>query len=64
MFHSPAIIPEESVQHEIIRCIEVASHLYENNELDAIALLQAKAKNGHIFKRAFIRKVVKEGEAS
>lgn len=64
VFHSPAIIPDDSVQHEIIRCIRAAHLLYENNELDAIALLQAKAKNGHIFKRAFIRKVIKESESS
>lgn len=64
MFHSPAIIPHQLVIDEIIRCLQKAKELYEKNELDPIAVLQAKAKNRYIFNRAILRKILKQKRES
>ena len=64
VFHSPAIIPHQLVIEEIIRCIEKAIELYEKNELDAIAVSQAKAKNRYILYRAIVRKTLKQKRES
>lgn len=60
MFHSPAIIPHQSVIDEIIRCVRKAQDLYENNQSDPIAVLQAKAKNRYIFNRAILRRTFRQ----
>jgi len=52
---SPATIPEKEVQIEILRCLKIAFELLEDNSIDNIAVLQAKAKNNYILKRAFVR---------
>jgi hypothetical protein len=64
MFHSPAIIPHQFIVDEIIRCLQKAKELYEKNELDPIAVLQAKAKNRYIFNRAILRKILKQKRKS
>lgn len=52
---SPAMIPEQVVQKEVIRCLTAAIHANEDNSIDPIAVLQAKAKNNYVLKRAFVR---------
>lgn len=64
MFYSPAIIPHQLVIDEIIRRLQNAKELYEKNELDPIAVLQAKAKNRYIFNRAILRKILKQKRES
>ncbi|NIT35084.1 MAG: hypothetical protein GTN49_01060 [candidate division Zixibacteria bacterium] len=55
----PAVIPFPEVIKEIVRCLEIALLKYEKNELDRIAILQAKAKNKYILRRAQVRKSLK-----
>jgi hypothetical protein len=55
----PAVIPFPIVIKEIVRCLEIALRKYEKNELDRIGILQAKAKNKYILKRAQVRKALK-----
>lgn len=64
LFHTPASIPDKPIQLEIIRCIQEAYNLYERSELDRVALLQAKAKNFYIFKRAILRKYLRSGNSN
>lgn len=59
LLHCPASIPEEATQKEIIRCLAAAIKLYEANATDTIAVMQAKAKNNYILKRAFVRRSLK-----
>jgi hypothetical protein len=59
LLHTPAIIKNKVVQIEIIRCVNECVRLFENNKIDAIALLQAKARNNYINNRALIRKQIK-----
>jgi hypothetical protein len=54
----PAIINDANVQQEIIRCLEEAMIKFESNQLDTIALLQTKARNYFIKKRAILRKAI------
>jgi Glu-tRNA(Gln) amidotransferase subunit E-like FAD-binding protein len=56
LFHCPAVIPEEVVQKEIMRCLDTALNNYESGTFNPIAVLQAKAKNSYILKRAFVRR--------
>ena len=55
LLHCPATIPEDIVQKEIIRCLIAAVHLYEDNAIDPMAMLQAKARNNYVLKRAIVR---------
>lgn len=55
LLHSPAAISEKEVQKETLRCLKEALHNYENNAVDEITILQAKAKNNYILKRAVVR---------
>jgi hypothetical protein len=64
LLHSPAIIHHQLVIDEIIRCLEKAKEMYEQSELDPLALLQAKAKNRYIFNRAIVRKTLKQKRES
>jgi hypothetical protein len=64
LLHCPATIPEDVVQKEIIRCLAAAIHLYEDNKIDPIAVLQAKAKNNYVLKRAFVRHTLKRNRAA
>lgn len=59
LFRCPAIIPYKEVQTEIIRCLNRVIELFDLNELDSITLLQAKARNRYIHKRAFLRRIVR-----
>jgi hypothetical protein len=52
---SPATIPNEVIQREIIRCAGVACNGYEAGSLDLIALAQAKAMHRSVLKRAAAR---------
>lgn len=63
ILHCPATIPEEEVQKEIMRCLIVAIHSYEDNLIDPLAVLQAKAKNNYILKRAIVRHTLKSNSA-
>lgn len=63
LLHCPALIPDEATQKEIIRCLAAAIKLYESNASDSIAVLQAKAKNNYILKRAFVRKSLRDKQA-
>lgn len=53
---SQAIIPQKEIILEIIRCIDEVIELFEKNELDHIPILQSKARNHYLFKRAFVRR--------
>lgn len=55
LLFSPAMIPDDDIIEEVIYYAEILKTKYENNELNPIALLQSKARNRHLFKRAFIR---------
>lgn len=55
VLHSPASIPDDEIQKEIIKSVAKAAHLYEDNATDPIAVLQAKAKNNYCLKRAIVR---------
>ena len=55
---SLAIINDNAIQLEIVRCIDEAVNLFEKNKLDPIALLQTKARNNYIKNRALIRKSI------
>lgn len=59
LLHCPAVIPEQIMQNEIMRCLSTAINLSETNTIDPIAVLQAKAKNNYIFKRAFVRSTLR-----
>lgn len=59
LMHTPAVIENKSVQLEVIRCVNECVQLFENNKIDTIALLQAKARNNYINNRALIRKQIK-----
>ena len=54
LLRCPAIIPNNEIQKEILRCLTIVTSAYENNSIDEIALLQAKAKNNYTFKRALV----------
>ncbi|MBI5055324.1 MAG: hypothetical protein HZB61_01720 [Nitrospirae bacterium] len=60
MLHCPAAIPEKIVQTEIIRCLSIAINHSETNTIDPIAVLQAKANNNYILKRAFVRSLLRK----
>ncbi len=60
MLCCPAVIPEQVMQKEILRCLSTAINLLETNTIDPIAVLQAKAKNNYIFKRAFVRSMLRK----
>ena len=64
LLHCPATIPEDIVQKEIIRCLIDAVHLYEDNAIDPMAILQAKAKNNYVLKRAFVRHTLRRNRAA
>ena len=64
LLFSPAIIPDDDIVKEIILYVEILRAGYENNELDPIAVLQAKAKNRYIFNRAILRKTLKKKRES
>jgi hypothetical protein len=63
LLRSPASIPEDEVQKEIIRCLVEAIHSYEDNLADPLAILQAKAKNNYILKRAIVRHTIRNKNA-
>ncbi len=60
LLHCPAVIPDEVVQKEIIRCLDTAINNYERGALNPIAVLQAKAKNSYILKRAVVRRSLRD----
>lgn len=62
ILHSPAIIKDQKVQLEIIRCVETLVDLFETNRLEPIALMQAKARNSYINNRAILRRLIKSHE--
>lgn len=59
VLRSPAIIDEPKVQKEIIRCLGEFLSAHEDSALDELAILQAKAKNNYILKRAIVRHIVR-----
>src|SRR5262249_50129688 len=59
VFVAPASIPDQAVQDEIIRCVREACALIEEGKADLVSVLQAKAKNRYILKRAFMRQFLK-----
>ncbi len=62
VLHSPATIPEDEIQKQIIECLISAVHLYEDNLADPVAILQAKAKNNYILKRAIVHHTIKNNQ--
>ena len=59
LLRCPASIPDKEIQIEVIECLRSALQLYEDNAADPIAILQAKAKNNYILKRAIVRHTVR-----
>lgn len=59
LLHSPAVIPDQEIQKEIISALRTAFHLYEGNAADPVAILQAKARNNYVLKRAIVRHTLK-----
>ena len=62
LLHSPATIPYQHVQEKILDCLRELLERHEAETLDPIALMQAKALEGYILKRAMIRNVLQETE--
>jgi hypothetical protein len=62
LLHNPAHIPDPDIQKEIIALLGSALTMHENNLLDPIAVLQAKAKNHYFAERAIVRHSLKETE--
>lgn len=58
LFHCPAIIKSKEVQELILVCLNQAISLYENNQLDTIALLQTKARTKYVKNRAMVRNMI------
>lgn len=58
LFHCPAIINNKTVQELILVCLKQVINLYENNELDSVALLQAKARTNYVKNRAMVRNMI------
>lgn len=59
LFHCPAIIDNEYIQHKIIESLNKIFEKFENNSLDQVALQQARARNNHNINRAIIRRQAK-----
>ena len=59
LFYCPAIIQNKKVQESIIACISQIIYLYENNQLDSIALLQAKARTNYVKNRSIVRNEIR-----
>lgn len=59
LFFCPARISDPAVQKEIIRCLGNALEMLEAGSLNPLALLQAKAKNNYLVKRAMTRKTLR-----
>lgn len=59
VLHCPATIMDRDVQIKVIETVEKMIELYEQNRLDAIALLQTKARTNYIKNRAILRKVIR-----
>ena len=62
VLHNPATIPEDEIQKQIIECLISAVHQYEDNLADPVAILQGKAKNNYILKRAIVRRIIKNNQ--
>lgn len=58
LFHCPAVIKNKAVQELILICVKQAISQYENNQLDAIALLQTKARTKYVKNRAIVRNMI------
>jgi hypothetical protein len=59
LMHNPADIPDGEIQQEIISLLGAALTMNENNLLDPIAILQAKAKNNYFVERSIVRHSLK-----
>jgi len=60
LLFSPADIADYDIINEIIHYVGILRARYESNELDPIALLQSKAKNQYLFKRALVRNTLRK----
>jgi hypothetical protein len=63
LFIVPARIPQKELQMEIIRCLRGLLDAYSRDDVDVLALLQAKAKHGYLVNRALLRKALRENGA-
>ena len=59
LMHSPAVISNNEVQKEILRCLSKSLESYESNAIDPLVVLKAKAKNNYILNRAIVRHTLK-----
>jgi hypothetical protein len=59
LMHNPANIPDADIRKEIISLLGAALTMHDNNLLDPIAVLQAKAKNHYFVERALVRHSLK-----
>lgn len=60
LLHSPAILPNKIIQKEILRCLRQVLERHEANDLDPIAVMQAKATHSYIIVRALIRRALRD----
>ena len=58
LMHSPANIPHTEVQLAIIRCLGAVLERLDVDNACGVAVMQAKAKNNYVLKRAMIRHAV------
>lgn len=58
LFHCPANIEKKAVQELVIECLDQTIKQFESNQLDSIALLQAKARTNYVKNRAMVRNVI------
>ena len=58
VMHSPANIPHTEVQLAIIRCLGAVLERLDVDNACGVAVMQAKAKNNYVLKRAMIRHAV------
>jgi hypothetical protein len=59
LFVCPATIPDEPIQHEILRCVRTALDGIDKGSVPAVSVQQAKALHRYVFKRAAVRQVLR-----
>jgi hypothetical protein len=61
VMHCPAVIPHKELQLEVMRCLRATLERLDNDSAGNTALMQAKAKNNYVLKRAIVRHVASTG---
>lgn len=64
LFYVPAPIPDKEVQLEILRCVGECCDMLDDGTLDPLSVMQAKAMNQYVLKRAFLRRCPPESDGA